>query len=185
MTEDAPVFTTARLLLRPFKAEECEPVHAVLDCDEEVWRFDPGHAPSLEERRDKIARYAALWTQFGVGPAGAWCRETGALIGQGGPSPYLYEHRDGSQTVEFEVMYKLARRFWGLGYATEMARFWVDHCFNVLKLRRLCIGPERANTRSVAVLERLGARVSDDWLEPESVLGIIENPSVAQREVLP
>ncbi|MEM6355920.1 MAG: GNAT family N-acetyltransferase [Pseudomonadota bacterium] len=180
-----PVFETARLLIRPFGAEEAEAAHAAFDHDEEVWRFDPGHAPTLDERREKIARHSALWTQFGAGPAGAWCRETGALVGQGGPNPYLYEHRDGSQTVEFEVMYKLARPFWGMGYATEIARFWVGHCFEVLKLRRLCIGPDRANTRSVAVLERLGARISDDWLEPESVLGIIDNPAIEQRETLP
>ncbi len=175
---------TERLLLRPFVPEDAEAVHPALDRDPEVWRFDPGHPRSLAARRATIARYAMLWEQVGFGPAGAWCRRTGRFLGQGGLNPYLYRHRDGTQTLEVEVMFKLARAAWGQGFATEIARFWVDHGFRRLGLRRIATAPERANRASVAVLERLGCRIFDDWLEPDTVIAVLEHPEAPEGERL-
>lgn len=177
-----PPWRTERLVLRPYQATEAAAAHTTLDCDEEVWRYDPGHAPSLAERQDNIARFAMLRRQFGFGPCAAFLVApegcAGPLIGQGGLNPYVYDHRDGRRTVEFEVMYKLARPYWGAGFATEIASFWTRFAFEEVRLPRLCIGPERENVRSVRVLERLGARIEDDWLDAVAVIATIENPAL-------
>ena len=182
-----PPWRTERLVLRPYEPEDAEAAHRALDLDEEVWRYDPGHSPTLRERQDNIARYAMLRRQFGFGPSAAFLStpegDVGPLVGQGGLNPYVFDHRDGSRTVEFEVMYKLARPYWGQGYATEIAQYWVRFAFEHVRLPRLYIGPERANVRSVRVLERLGARIEDDWLDPDSIIAAIENQRYVPSQV--
>ncbi|GLQ56089.1 GNAT family N-acetyltransferase [Devosia nitrariae] len=170
-----PPFETERLMMRPYVVEDAEIVHAKLDTDPEVWRFDPGRERSLDERREVIMRFAMLHRQFGFGPCGAWGRD-GTFIGQGGLNPYLYDHRDGTRTVEFEVMYKVARPFWRQGYATEIARYWVDYAFAHMRLPRLFIAPARANAGSVAVLRALGASFEDDWLDENAVIASLYPP---------
>jgi RimJ/RimL family protein N-acetyltransferase len=176
----SPPWQTDRLVLRPYVESDTEVAHAALDRDEEIWRYDPGFAPTLEQRRAHIARFAILRRQFGFGPCAAFLRDEaalggeGPLVGQGGLNPYIYDQRDGSRTVEFEVMYKLAMPYWGQGYATEIARFWVHFAFEYVRLPRLLICPRKANTRSVAVVARLGATFKDDWLDKSYIIGRID-----------
>lgn len=67
----------ARLVLRPYRLDDAERARARFDQDPDVWRFDPGHAPSLDERRADIERYAALRRQFGFGPCAAFLAKPG------------------------------------------------------------------------------------------------------------
>lgn len=169
----AQAWHTERLHLRPYVDADAPAAHALLDTDPKVWRFDPGHARDLAARRETIQRYGHLWRQFGFGPAAAFEARTGALVGQGGLNPYLFEHRYGTQTVEVEVMFKLGRGHWGQGYATEIARFWADFAFAELRLARLISCPAAANVASIAVLERLGCAIEPDWLEPDTVIATL------------
>jgi RimJ/RimL family protein N-acetyltransferase len=97
------------------------------------------------------------------------------LIGLGGLNTYEFENRDGSVTNEFEVMYKLGKAYWKQGYATEASQAWVKYAFEGVGLKRLVVCPHKANIASVRVLEKLGFRFEDDWLEPEHVLAFMEN----------
>ena len=147
----------------------------------------PGDAPTVRERQHNIARYAILWSQFGLCPCAAFLvtleGDAGLLVGQAGLNPYVFDHRDGSRTLEFEVMYNLARPYLGQGYAPEIARFWVRFAFEHVCLPRLYIGPERANAHFVRVLERLGARIEDDWPDPDIVIATLERPPHAPGSV--
>ncbi|MEL6167723.1 MAG: GNAT family N-acetyltransferase [Pseudomonadota bacterium] len=174
----APPWRSPRLILRPFDHMDALAAHAAFDSDEAVWKFNPGYAPTLEHRKATITRFSMLHRQFGFGPCAAFLPDEGGaegvLVGQGGLNPYIYDQRDGSRTVEWEVMYKLARPYRGKGYATEIAQFWVEFAFEVVRLRRLHICPVKANSASIAVLQRLGARFEDDWLDPDVVIATIE-----------
>lgn len=174
-----PPFATERLMLRPYMPEDAAIVHAALDVDPEVWRFDPGYQRTLDERRDVIDRFALLRKQFGFAPYGAWSKD-GVLVGQGGLNPYIYDHRDGTRTVEFEVMFKVARPYWRQGYAREIARFWVDFAFREVRLARLLVCPARDNAASVGVLRSLGATFEDDWLDPDTVIATLLSPLAHQ-----
>ena len=166
---------TERLRLRPLTLADAEELHRICDIDPEVWQFDPGHERSLDERTKIIAQRIQQYQTYGFGCFGIEHKANLKLIGQGGLSPHQFENRDGSITDEFEVMYKLGRNYWGQGYATETAEAWVKYAFEVAGLRRLVVCPHKANIGSVRVLEKLGFRIEDDWLEPESVLAFLEN----------
>jgi ribosomal-protein-alanine N-acetyltransferase len=172
-----PPYETARLVLRPFAANDAAVVYKALDTDPEVWRFDPGCAITLKDRRGLISDYATLRRQFGFAPCGAWAKD-GSFIGQGGLNAYLYDQRDGSRTVEFEVMYKVARPFWRQGYALEIAKLWANFAFQHVRLRQLKICPARENAASIGVLRALGATFEDDWLDPDTIIATIPAPEL-------
>jgi RimJ/RimL family protein N-acetyltransferase len=62
-----------------------------------------------------------------------------------------------------EVAWRLARPYWGHGYATEAARAALDYGFGQLGLREIVAVTVPANRRSRRVMERLGmTRIPED-----------------------
>lgn len=169
---------TERLWLRPLRIEDAPTLHQLLDTVPEVYQFDPGYARSFAERVQCIERRLEQYQQYGFGCFAIELKPTAVLIGQGGLSPWQLEDVDGTVTEAFEVMYALGKPYWNQGYATEMARAWVDYAFHTAGLRRLVVGPARANIASVRVLEKVGFRIEDDPLDPEGVLAVLDNPRI-------
>lgn len=135
---------TERLVLRPFKETDAEGLHAYLG-DEEVVRYEPYGAMTMEECRLEAARRAsdeAFW---------AVCLADGTLIG----NLYL------SGADEFgtrEIGYVFARACWYKGYATEAARRLMAYAFERLATRRIIALCDTRNAASFALMERLGMR---------------------------
>lgn len=135
---------TERLVLRPFEETDAEGLHACLG-DEEVVRYEPYGAMTMEECRLEAARRAsdeAFW---------AVCLADGTLIG----NLYL------SGADEFgtrEIGYVFARACWHKGYATEAARRLVAYAFERLATRRIIALCDTRNAASFALMERLGMR---------------------------
>ncbi|MDY2769026.1 MAG: GNAT family N-acetyltransferase [Eubacteriales bacterium] len=135
---------TERLVLRPFEEADAEGLHAYLG-DEEVVRYEPYGAMTMEECRLEAARRAsdeAFW---------AVCLADGTLIG----NLYL------SGADEFgtrEIGYVFARACWHKGYATEAARRLMAYAFERLATRRIIALCDTRNAASFALMERLGMR---------------------------
>jgi RimJ/RimL family protein N-acetyltransferase len=55
-----------------------------------------------------------------------------------------------------ELGYRLARRFWGQGYASEMSRALVSHGFRQLRLPQIVGFVDPEHQASVRVLEKAG-----------------------------
>ena len=135
---------TERLVLRPFEEADAEGLHAYLG-DEEVVRYEPYGAMTMEECRLEAARRAsdeAFW---------AVCLADGTLVG----NLYL------SGADEFgtrEIGYVFARACWHKGYATEAARRLMAYAFERLATRRIIALCDTRNAASFALMERLGMR---------------------------
>lgn len=176
---------TRRLILRPFRTEDLEQAHRVLDVHPEVWRFDPGCERTLDERRQILAE-RLVQQESALGRVGLTClavehKSEALLIGYTGLQVYLNtEHIPPDtgpyHTLEVEYFYKFGREFWGHGYATEAGRAILDFAFQELKLRRIATGTHRDNTRSIALLQRLGMNVYPDPADPEAVIGLLYDP---------
>jgi RimJ/RimL family protein N-acetyltransferase len=67
-----------------------------------------------------------------------------------------------------EVGWRLARAHWGKGYATEAARAALAFGFEQVGLNEIVSFTVPANTRSIAVMERLGMtrNPADDFDHP-------------------
>jgi len=75
-----------------------------------------------------------------------------------------------------EIGWRLAREYWGRGYATEAARAALDFGFSRLGLEEIVSFTVPANLRSRSVMERLEMTHSPD--------DDFENPRIPQGHVL-
>ena len=140
--------TTERLVLRPFREEDLEP-WAALNVDPEVLTYLGG--PLSREECDQIAsavneRYAS----DGYGFLAVERRSDGAFLGACGLT------REQWFPDDLEIGWRLAREYWGHGYATEAAASWLEHGFTSLELPRIIAVTDSPNLRSIAVMRRLG-----------------------------
>ena len=162
-----PELTTDRLRIRPFTADDFDGAHRALDIDQE----EPGM--SREERQAAIAyRITQLDWDGGIGCYAIETRDSRDLIGYVGLQFHLLPGDPASPEVE--LFYKLGRSWWGRGYATEAGRAMLALAFDVLMLRRTVSVTERGNHRSIALLRRLGATISDHPARSDLVIGVIE-----------
>ncbi len=137
---------TPRLLVREFLVEDVPALEALV-ADPRVRE----HAP-LESRALDAARRAGRAPR---NPRRTWelavvVRRSGRLIGACDLA--LTGPRDA------DLGYMLARRHWGHGYGTEVARALVELGFGSLRLRRISAIVAIENERSRRVLENAGLR---------------------------
>jgi RimJ/RimL family protein N-acetyltransferase len=148
--DGATVLTTPRLRLRTFRPDDL-PLYAALNADHEVVRFLGG--PLSRDESDAIAEYAqGLHAREGIGLLAVERAEDGVFLGMCGL------HHVTDWYPDIEVAWRLARRYWGHGYATEAAAAWLRHGFTTLDLPRVISIADREppNVRSIAVMRRLG-----------------------------
>ena len=152
-----PTVATGRLTLRPFVAAD-QPAYAALRADPDVVRFLPGGealAPFANEiAESRIAAFRDAWScGYGV-----WAVEetaTGAFVGQAGLASM-------ERSAEVEVLYALARPFWGRGYAREAAAAALRFGFEQVGLDRIVAFVVPENAASSRVLEAVGLRATGD-----------------------
>lgn len=120
-----------------------------LNADPEVMRYT-GDVPfaDVEDARQLVANYR----QYQLRGYGRWTmihKQTGAFIGWCG----LRYIEDWQET---DIGYRLLRRFWNQGYATEAANACIEYGFNQLHLTRIIGRTHKNNFASIRVLEKLG-----------------------------
>jgi RimJ/RimL family protein N-acetyltransferase len=168
---NAPIeFETQRLLLRQWRAADREPF-AGLNTDPIVMAHFP--APLTREESDAMADRcerliaARRW--------GAWACEikaTGEFIGCVG----LQIPRDDLPVSPcVEILWRLARAHWRQGFATEAAHGVLRVGFELLRLTEIVSFTVPSNTRSRAVMERLGMQMD---------AATFEHPGVPEGHVL-
>lgn len=146
-----PVLTTPRLTLRGWREADLAPL-AAIHRDPEVMRHLGGPLPRHESDLI-VGRFLEKWME--EGRFGWWAleaRETGSLIGFVGVAAPDFTDPPGPC---IETGWRLARRAWGQGYASEAARAALDHAF-AAGVGEVVAFTVPANGRSRAVMERIG-----------------------------
>jgi RimJ/RimL family protein N-acetyltransferase len=143
---------TERLRLRVW--EEADRDHfATLNADPIVMN-DLGGPLSRDDSDAKLDRYLKAWGRNGYG---RWLVETisGEFLGYCGIMPIREDHPIG---IHDEIGWRLIRKAWGHGYATEAARAALIDVFRRVKLIEVLAYTDAQNIRSQAVMRRLGLR---------------------------
>ena len=140
---------TERLLLRTWRLEDAERLDEIYS-QPEYLEFMP-----RARGADRVADYRRLWDEDGFATWAACERESGRLLGRVG----LLRHDDWPLAENpVEVGWTLDHEYWGRGLATEGGRAsiaaWLEH----LPDETLYSFTVPGNTRSRAVMERLGMR---------------------------
>jgi RimJ/RimL family protein N-acetyltransferase len=151
---DPPVLETARLILRPFRESDLEPVAACL-ADPQIVRHLTGTPHSREDSWRRMLAVPGLWTMLGYGYWAVERREDGRWLGQVGFADYK---RDMTPSIEGlpEMGWIFAAPAHGRGYASEAvaaALAWADETLRAPEIPAI-ISPE--NAPSIRVAEKAG-----------------------------
>ncbi|MBL8156206.1 MAG: GNAT family N-acetyltransferase [Anaerolineae bacterium] len=153
------ILETERLILRQFEKTDAVAMSGVFG-DPDVMRFGPGV---------QMADWVSAWIRVLIEEVyptrgyGLWAvveKSQGAFIGYCG----LFHFDDLGGQPEIEVGYRLARTYWGLGYATEAVCGVRDYAFSKLGITRLVALIDPQNGASIRVAEKAGMRYEKDVL---------------------
>ena len=144
------VWMTERLRLEPMAARHAEDLLALYQDPAVAEWYGEWTRAGIEQ---EVARMAERWAVDGVHKWMAYDRVSGERVGRGGLSRAYVDGR-----VCLEVGWVVHRRFWGLGYASEIGRAGLDFAFGELGAREVVAFTEPANVRSQAVMRRLHMR---------------------------
>jgi len=176
--DSGPELRTERLLMRRWRESDREPF-AALNADPEVMEHFP--APLTREQSDafvdRVERHFAehgfsLWA-VEVVSSGSFAGFVGLLV------PRFPAHF----TPTVEVGWRLARPYWGHGYATEAALAALTFGFQERRLEEIVSFTVPDNLRSRRVMERLGMTgdPADDFEHPALPEGHRLRPHVLYR----
>ncbi|QNN55104.1 GNAT family N-acetyltransferase [Nocardioides mesophilus] len=147
---------TERLVLRGWGEKDRAPF-AALNADPEVME----HFPAPLTRAESDAWVDRIERHFDRHGFGWWALEAeeGFIGFTGLAVPRFHAGwMDGREQPVVEVGWRLRRSAWGRGYATEAARECLRHAFEDLGREEVVSFTVVGNTRSRAVMERLGMR---------------------------
>jgi RimJ/RimL family protein N-acetyltransferase len=165
-----PILRTARLLLVPLADRHLE-LEVQLDSDPEVLRYIDGRARSRDEVVASHARRMALagkvddlgyWMAFGPdgGTPGSTAPEReddGEFVGlMMLPSAHGPDQPDDPTVCD--LGYRLVRRYWRQGLASEASRVLLQHAFDTVGQSRVIAQTMAVNLGSRGVMEAIGMR---------------------------
>ncbi|WP_374582859.1 GNAT family N-acetyltransferase [Pseudoduganella sp.] len=153
--------TTERLRLRQWTPGDYGPF-AAINADPRVMEFFP--SVLTRQQSDAMAdRCSALIRENGWGPWVAELKDSRQFIGLVG----LQRPRvDLPFSPCVEVLWRLAFDHWGKGYASEAAKAAIGFGFQSLGLTEIVSFTALCNSRSRAVMERLGMQASGSFEHP-------------------
>ncbi|HTF03793.1 MAG TPA: GNAT family N-acetyltransferase [Bacteroidia bacterium] len=152
------LFETERLRFRELTGDDAQ-FGFDLNSDPEVIQYT-GDPPfeSVEAAREFMAAYTEVYRKNGYGRWGAELKSTGELIGWCG----LKFHEEEKVT---DVGYRLFKKHWGKGYASEAALQTIAYGFNHMRLNRIVAHARKENVASIRVLEKCGMKIIGEGTE--------------------
>ena len=153
------VLRGARVVLRPWTDDDLAPF-AAMSADPEVMRHMSAHL-SREESDAFAARIRTHITTHGFGlwaldvPDAAGAMSFAGFVGLSAKVPFALPV-PGIRPEVHEIGWRLARRAWGRGYATEAAALALRHAFDVIMVPQVVSFAAIRNTPSHAVMQRIG-----------------------------
>lgn len=145
---------TERLLIRNWHDADRN-LFREINRDSKVMEFFPRRR-THEEADVLMDRVRTMIEETGLGFYALEEKESSEPVGFCGICPASISPIMPEETIE--IGWRLATRYWGKGYATEAARAVLDHAFMDRELHAIVSFAVAENTRSTAVMRRIGLR---------------------------
>ena len=142
---------TTRLILRPWRDSDLPPF-AEQNADPVTMRYLVGPLTRAQSD-DYVAQAVRHLAETGYGKWAVEAPGVAPFIGAVGLSRVKFT---ASFTPAVEVAWRLHRRYWGHGYATEAARAAIEDGFTRIGLHEIVALTALGNTASQRVMQRLG-----------------------------
>jgi RimJ/RimL family protein N-acetyltransferase len=171
---EAPRIETDRLILRPFDAQDLEPLAAIWS-DENVVRYIGGQKLGREDTWRRSLAACGQWPYVGFGYWIVEAKADGSVIGQVGFADFK---RDMEPSIEGspELGYVFSPKVHGQGIASEAcasALEWADASLNAASYPAI-ISPE--NEASIRLAERLGFKREPDAIYRGETIALFRRP---------
>ena len=161
---------TERLIIRDITHQDLDGMF-VMDSDPEVHRY-LGNKP-IKEKAEALKYINDVQKQYAERGIGRWAmelKETGEFIGWCGLRLYT-DYTFNNLTNFYDIGYRLQRKFWGNGYATEASKACLRYAFKKLKLESVYGITEMGNEASHRILLKIGLDyIEDFYYEPEDMM---------------
>lgn len=108
---------TERTILRLINEDDLEHV-AALNLDPEVRKYFPDGVQTKEQTKQRMKQFIDFYKEHGLPGFVIFDKKSGEFIGRCGFGPL--------ETGEVEVGYLIARKFWGMSYASEVLKSLLD-----------------------------------------------------------
>jgi RimJ/RimL family protein N-acetyltransferase len=153
---------TERMILRRLTEDDADNLFE-LDSDPEVMQYLTGGVPHTQEfiAEKALPRYLAFYDRFAA--FGFWAaieKLSGGFMGWFHFRPY----REDPDYIE--LGYRLKKRYWGHGYATEGSMALIEKGFRELGVDKAVAMTMATNKRSRRVMEKIGLRFESEFVYP-------------------
>lgn len=161
---------TERLILRNIQLSDIDGMFE-LDSDPEVHQY-LGNKPftSKSQSEEIIKDIIKQYHDFGIGRWGLINKQTHEFMGWSGLK--LNTITLNGHTNFYDVGYRIIRRFWGKGYATESSIAALDYGFNTLNIDTIYGITEKGNEASHKILLKIGLNYIEDFYDKETKLNL-------------
>ena len=153
---------TERLLLRDIRPADIEGMFS-LDSDVDVHKY-LGNKPvkTKSESEDIIKDIIKQYTDYGIGRWAVINKQTNEFMGWSGLKLNTKEPLN-RFTNFYDIGYRLIKKYWGMGYATESSVAALQYGFNNLKLDTIYGITEINNEGSHQVLLKIGLQYIENF----------------------
>lgn len=156
------IINTPRLALREIVEDDAQGIFD-LDSDPQVHRYLGNKTIShIAEAEDVIKFIQKQYKELGIGRWAVIHKDTGAFVGWAGLK-YVTEEYNG-YTNYYDLGYRLLRKFWGQGYATEAAEACLHYGYKEMKLEKIYAAADVNNNASNHILQKIGLSRRNQFL---------------------
>ena len=149
---------TDRLILRNLESKDAQGMFE-LDSDPEVLIYLGGNPlTSIEQSKEIIKNVHKQYEKNGIGRWAIIEKSTNEFVGWTG---LKYEEKVRKEFSYYDLGYRLKKKFWGKGIATETALISLDYGFNDLNLEKICATAHSKNIGSNKVIQKMGFTLID------------------------
>ncbi|WP_413575741.1 GNAT family N-acetyltransferase [Bdellovibrio sp. HCB290] len=161
---------TERISLREFIATD-ESELLDLDGDPEVMKYLTNGVASSKEDIQRFMNRVSRQLKDSNGKYGVWAaieKESNQFTGWF----HLFPSREEPNNFQKLFLgYRLKRKFWGKGYATEVSKALVQKAFEQYETKEVCAQAMKANLRSQQVMINVGMTFKHEFLEESFPVG--------------
>lgn len=148
------ILETERFFLRELIEEDVDGFYE-LDSDPEVHRYLGNNPVSDKQKLADVIKYVQQqYIENGIGRWAIIDKHSNEFIGWCGLK--LVKDTINNQSNYYDLGYRLTRKHWGKGIATETAKASIEYGFNVMKLKEIIGAIHCDNVASNNVVKKLG-----------------------------
>lgn len=160
-TKMKQMIETERLILRLWREEDIIPFTEI-NSNEEVMEYMP-KCLSCEETVQFYRRIVDEFKTFGYGLYAVELKENETFIGYVGFHHFNFE---AEFSPGIEIGWRLAKKYWNQGYATEAAKACLDYASKHRMFDRIYSFTAVCNRRSEHVMQKIGMKLQGLFLHP-------------------